>query len=340
MLQVKQIDIGYAPRRRPRKVVVGNIDLRLDEGELVCLIGPNGAGKTTLLRTLAGTQRPLAGKVVLDGADVHRMSARDRARKLSLVLTHRIDAGLLTGYALVSLGRYPHTGWTGRLSPRDHEAIRWAVRSAGAEQLADRLIGELSDGERQRVMIARALAQEPRLMILDEITAYLDLPRRVEMMELLRRLARSEGRTVLLSTHDLDLALRCADRLWLLPRGGPLHQGAPEDLVLNGAFEAAFADEGVSFDSAEGVFRLRREVRGAAELKGQGIEALWTRRALEREGLDVREAASNAPLRVEILRSDSRPHWRLSCDGESRLYDSLSDLAKALRSRRWIGGSP
>ncbi|MBN1963361.1 MAG: ABC transporter ATP-binding protein, partial [Anaerolineae bacterium] len=277
ILHTEALATGYAPPRRPQHVVAEGIDVALRAGELVCLIGPNGAGKTTLMRTLAGMLPPLAGRVLLLGEDVHALSPRQRARRLSIVLTERVSVGMLTAYALVALGRYPYTNWSGELTPDDEAVVRWAIQAVGARELADRQVGELSDGERQKIMIARALAQEPALMLLDEPTAFLDLPRRVEMMRLLRELAHGTGRAILLSTHDLDLALRTADRIWLMPQGGAISVGAPEDLVLSGAFEAAFRSEGVVFDAVSGAFRVQEQAAGTVALHGYGLPALWTR---------------------------------------------------------------
>lgn len=170
------------------------------------------------------------------------------AKRLSVVLTEKVDSALLTAYEVVSLGRYPYTNWSGTLMATDHTIISRAFHRAGATDLAHRTLHELSDGERQRVMTARALAQEPQVMILDEITAFLDLPRRVEIMHLLRRMAHETNRAILLSSHDLDLALRTADLIWLLPKGGKLVAGSPEDLVLDGSFERAFQSERIVFD--------------------------------------------------------------------------------------------
>ncbi|MDA8020919.1 MAG: ABC transporter ATP-binding protein, partial [Thermoanaerobaculia bacterium] len=234
--------------------------MQLRPGELVCLVGPNGAGKSTLMRTLAGMQPALGGEVLLDGADIHRLSARERARRLSVVSTDPVATGLLDVEAVVGLGRYPHTGWSGRLREEDHRIVRWAIAAVGIEDFVHRTVSELSDGERQKVMIARALAQEPQVMVLDEITAFLDLPRRVQMMQLLRQLARSSNRAILLSTHDLDLALRSADTIWLMPRDQPLVVGAPEDLVLGGDFESVFVREGIHFDREQGSFRIHRKL--------------------------------------------------------------------------------
>jgi iron complex transport system ATP-binding protein len=325
ILQTHALAVGYSGR--PARIVAEALNVSLRAGELVCLIGPNGAGKSTLMRTLAGMQAPLSGSVTLMGDNVHTLPARDLARRLSVVLTERINPGLLTAYTLVSLGRHPYTDWSGRLSVQDEAVVRHAIADVGAESLADRLMGELSDGERQKVMIARALAQEPALMILDEPTAFLDLPRRVEMMQLLRRLAHESQRAILLSTHDLDLALRTADRIWLMPSNGHLQVGAPEDLVLSGAFEAAFRAEGVTFDAQTGAFRVHNATEGKVAVIGNGLPALWTRRALERAGFAVMSGGETILARVEV----EATHWRLSAGTEVEEYDSLYDLIEAMQ---------
>jgi iron complex transport system ATP-binding protein len=321
VMRAHALAVGY-----PGYTVAKDIEVGLRAGELVCLLGPNGAGKSTLIRTLAGMQRPLSGQVTLlvDGEvhDIHRIKSGDLARHLSLVLTDRVNADLMTVYGLVSLGRHPYTDWSGKLTEDDERIVWEAIEAVGARSLAERRIGQLSDGERQRVMIARALAQQPMLMILDEPTAYLDLPRRVEIMRLLRTLARSTKRAILLSTHDLDLALRSADRLWLLNDG--LQAGAPEDLILSGAFEAAFTGEGVVFDPVTGSFQMHTEQGGRVRLVGEGLRALWTRRALERAGYGI---ADDAPLRLEIVGDE----WHLRRGTLTEVYATLYDLIKGLR---------
>ena len=326
ILETHDLTVGYT---RPHKVVVDHLDLALVPGELVCLIGPNGAGKSTLMRTIAGLQPPLAGRVLLMGDDIRRLSAHELAQRLSLVLTERVDVGLLPAYDLVALGRHPYTDWAGRLTVEDEAAVRQAIEAVGAVALAGRSVNELSDGERQKIMIARALAQEPALMLLDEPTAYLDLPRRVEIMGLLRRLAHESGRAILLSTHDLDLALRSADRIWLLPNKGGMQTGAPEDLVLSGAFEAAFRSEGVTFDAHEGTFTLNggggtRYVT----LVGEGLQALWTRRALERAGFAVlAQANGKQPLAQVVAGVDE---WQVVRAGQVTVCHSLHDVVSLL----------
>ncbi len=328
LLEVRDLTVGYRHGRRSTNVVAEGLSMHVERGDFVCLVGPNGAGKSTLLRTIAGMQAPLAGAVLLEGRPVHTMRPAELARRVSVVLTDRVACGAMSVYAMVALGRHPYTGWTGALSSADEEAVRWALEAVDAAALAARPMVELSDGEAQKALIARALAQQPELMVLDEPTAFLDLPRRVELMALLRRLARETGRSFLLSTHDLDLALRSADRIWLLRAGGGLRSGAPEDLVLNGAFARTFEREGVAFDQATGSFSLRSARLGAASVPSGGPAADWAARALEREGYEVARDARDAEVRVEVTDAGE---WLVStAEGEST-HRSIEALVRALR---------
>jgi iron complex transport system ATP-binding protein len=333
VLETRSLAVGYFGPHKSTHPVASDIDLTLHSGELVCLLGPNGAGKSTLLRTVAGMQRPLAGDVLLDGRNVHAIPKSELARKLSVVLTERVTVGLLTAYDVVSLGRSPYTNWSGALNDRDHVIIEQSIRAVGAEVLAHRYVSELSDGERQKIMLARALAQEPHLMILDEITAFLDLPRRVEIMGILRDLAHRHGRAILLSTHDLELALSTADRVWLLPKNGALAAGAPEDLVLRGSFAAAFHSEGVHFDEEAGSFTTQCAYHSEISLAGEGALARWTRRALERSGYRVQAQDSTAGSHVEVIRGDGGVVWELSTAGRVQQHASIEGLLSALATR-------
>jgi iron complex transport system ATP-binding protein len=334
ILRTQGLTIGYHHAGRAETVIAADLDLSLRRGELVCLLGPNGAGKSTLMRTLAGLQPALRGEIWLDGDHPADLSARELARRLSIVLTERIDVGNLSVHDLVALGRHPYTDWWGKLTPHDEEVVRWAVRAVGAGNLAERPVQELSDGERQKAMIARALAQEPLLILLDEPTAFLDLPRRVEVMGLLRTLARQTGRSILLSTHDLDLALRSADRLWLLSAEGEIQTGAPEDLVLSRAFERVFASEGIIFDGYTGSFRIIRDSAGIIHLHGDGMPALWTTRALEREGFCVdRDGTGASTAAVTITQNGDDPQWSLHINGRSHTFTEIYALIGALREK-------
>lgn len=328
--------IGYTPRRGPAHTVAAGLNLTLHAGELVALLGPNGAGKSTLLRTLAGMQPPLAGEVQLAGRYLTRLTPRERAQLLSVVLTERVDVGNLSVYALVALGRHPYTDWRGTLTAQDEAVVRQALVAVDAGTLAHRPVFELSDGERQRVMIARALAQEPRLLLLDEPTAFLDLPRRVELLRLLRRLVHTRDYAILFSTHDLDLALRSADRLWLVASNGELRTGAPEDLVLNGSFADTFHREGVQFDMQMGTFQLTATTGPPVTVIGSGMLAHWTSRAIERAGFAATTEPATDWLVVTIVETAAQPAWQIALPGqlERVTVASLYELVHQLR--QWV----
>lgn len=207
-ITTNRLTVGYRGHR-----VVEDISLSLPCGRLVCLLGPNGAGKSTLLRTLCGFQPPIEGTVTISGSDITAMSAAEVARLVSVVLTDRPLTPSLTAAEMVGMGRAPYTGFWGRLSDDDRRLVSEAMQAVGIAPLATRRMGRLSDGERQKVMIAKALAQHTPVIVLDEPTAFLDYPSKVAVMKTLARLAHDEGKTILMSTHDLELAAQLGDEL-------------------------------------------------------------------------------------------------------------------------------
>ena len=237
-MHIHQLSSGYSG-----KVIARDLTAVLPTGSVTALVGSNGCGKSTLLRTIAGLQ-PMLGGSITPAAD---------ARNLAVVLTNRIDVPALTVTDIVALGRLPHTGLTARLSADDHAAIAHAIELAGITNFATRRIGELSDGERQRTMIARAIAQDTPLILLDEPTAFLDFPSKVDTLRLLSRLAHEEGKSILLSTHDLEITFQLADRLWLMSQGR-ITEGTPDELAANGAIADLFPH--VEFESDSKRFRL------------------------------------------------------------------------------------
>ncbi len=283
-LCTRDLAVGYRTRRA-RRAVLEHVNLAVDSGELVCLLGPNGIGKSTLLRTISRMQPPLWGRVELGGADLRAVSHTELARRLGVVLTERVSVEALTVRQITELGRYPHSGWFGGLPDRVRAAVDWAIDAVGVRHLAARDFNRLSDGERQRVMIARALAQEPVVLVLDEPTAFLDVPSRVELMGLLRQLTRDRPLAVVVSTHDLELALRTADTIWLVMPGGEVVTGAPDDVVLSGAIGQAFEGRQIRFHQEERSFRLLTGTSGAAAVHGAGLRASLAAAVLEREGL-------------------------------------------------------
>lgn len=215
-ITLEQLSVGY----KGFPPVVSNINVEIKSGELTCLIGSNGIGKSTLLKTLTGFLPKLSGRLLLDGNDINMLSQRERAKYISIVLTYKSDVQNLSVTEMVGMGRMPYTGFWGKLNTNDQTIVAEAIEMVGIEHLKNRMIQTLSDGERQKVMIAKALAQQTPVILLDEPTSFLDFPSKVEMLQLLHRLAKETNKVVFLSTHDLELALRIADRLVELNKNG------------------------------------------------------------------------------------------------------------------------
>lgn len=249
MLRTSQLDVGYVDRGKT-VVLLSSLELTLERGRLVALLGQNGAGKSTLLRALTGFSQPLAGRITIDGNDLATMSLRERSRLIGLVSTDRIAAGGLTVTELVELGRQPHTGFLGRLSSDDHRIVSEALDLVGMTHKAAEHLAQLSDGERQKVMVARALAQQTPIIVLDEPTAFLDVASRIETMQLLRTLATEQNKAVLLSTHDVSQALLLAHELWLITTQRTMLHGPTQQLVTDGAMQQIFDSDRVTFDPA------------------------------------------------------------------------------------------
>lgn len=250
MIELKNLSTGYG-----RHTVSANLNATLQSGRLTCLLGPNGVGKSTLLRTLCGFQPPLEGRMEMDGKDMAQLSRKEMSRSIGVVLTERPDVTDMRASDMVALGRTPYTGFWGTLGKEDRNRVDEAMQLVGITHLAHRMIHTLSDGERQKVMIAKALAQQTPVILLDEPTAFLDFPSKVETMRLLHRLAHESGKTVFLSTHDLETAIQLSDDLWLLSADG-LESGTADSLSADGSLERFVSCKGIRFDAQRKVFYL------------------------------------------------------------------------------------
>ena len=251
ILRLDGLAVGYGS-----KAVLSEVSFCLKSGRFLSLLGPNGAGKTTLLRTLAGLLPPLAGDIAVAGKSLSQTSQAQLARIQAVVLTDRLAPGLLTAYEVAALGRHPHTGFFGKLGPEDHQAVRRAIEMVGAQNLADRFYERLSDGEKQKIVLARALAQEPRLILLDEPTVHLDLKHRLEVMSILRGLCREMDIAVVASLHDVDIASRVSDQVALISGGGMADFGPPESVLSDQAVAHLYNLQGAHYDSRLGVIEL------------------------------------------------------------------------------------
>ncbi|GGO72573.1 ABC transporter ATP-binding protein [Bowmanella pacifica] len=254
MLKLTNLCAGYAG---PRGKVLSNVALSVAAGTFVCVVGRNGVGKSTLLRTISGLQGPLMGEVSLNQVNLHEMTAQSRARLISVVTTDRISSPGLTARDVIELGRQPYTNWRGQLTQADKAAVENAMHRLNTKRFADKPLDGLSDGERQRVMISRALAQNADVMVLDEITAFLDLPGRVEVMSLLRRYAHTSEKIVLLSSHDLELSLELADQIWIVD-DGKVVCGSATDKTVQNALSSAFDTSDVAYDPSRRQFKLKQ----------------------------------------------------------------------------------
>jgi iron complex transport system ATP-binding protein len=331
VLHIHELTIGYRRGKEDDKFVAGPLNLELIPGELVCILGANGSGKSTLLRTLAGLQPALGGKAVVSGIPIHQIHKKKLARLMSVVLTDPITTGNLTVADLVAFGRYPYTGWLGTLTAMDRQMVEWALQSTGMLAFQHKNIHTLSDGERQKVMIARALAQDTAIILLDEPTAHLDLPNRMEIMRLLRQLSLESGKSIVLSTHEMDLALQAADRIWLFDVDNGVTAGAPEDLVLNGDIDRVFVHHSVVFDKHTGSFRMLVDHCDTIALSGPDIQTAWTTRALQRIGFEVK-AGDATTHKIEIVLKEEKPVWHCHYRGRNSRHSSIASLVHLLKA--------
>jgi len=248
------LDAGY-----DRKTVVSGVEINALKGQVICLIGPNGAGKSTILRTLAGMLAPVGGAVYIGGNDIRSIKPNDLAKQMAVVLTEHLNVNMTTAYEIASMGRIPYTGFFGRLNADDHRIVRECMQIVGATELAERDFTSLSDGEKQKIMIARALAQEPELIILDEPTSHLDIKHKIEILRILNRLSAVNGVTVVLALHDLDIAVKNCQFVLLIKDGKVVAQGRPEEIIGKDTIGDLYSIEGAVFNSVMGSLEVCNE---------------------------------------------------------------------------------
>lgn len=330
LIQTHQLSIGYPQRGQKTHPLHRHLNLRLNAGEFCCLLGPNGAGKSTLLRTFSGFLKPLGGSIILNGHKLEEINEKDLSQRISMVLTERPALGHMTVFELVAMGRYPYTGFFGRLTGKDKTIIRDAIEEVGLTSLQNRSAGTLSDGELQKAMIAKALAQQTPLILLDEPTAFLDLPSRINVMELLHQLALKHNKGILLSTHHLELALRFADKIWLLAPNKPMVCGVPEDLVLQHHIADFFEKDGVRFDIHSGSFLIANGAQRKIKITGQGIAMEWVERALLRHGF-VAQNQDEGLAQIQIQETAGQTQFILCVDGQSEVLTSVEALMESLK---------
>jgi len=325
-IELNDLSVGY--HKTGNKIsVFGPVNAIISDYEMVGVIGRNGIGKSTLLRTIAGLQPSIKGDVKLNGISVNKIGLKELARTVSYVSTEPVHGFQIRVNELIELGRFPYSGWLGRLEETDRTAIGAAIELTGIAHLLHKSVNELSDGERQKVMIARALAQDTQFIILDEPTAFLDLPARYEILQILNNLSINNRKTILFSTHDLSIAMDIADKLWLMT-GEEMFQGAPEDLLINKVFRKLFLNSPAEFDTGTLQFRFLREYKRNISIRGEKKLRSLTIKAMERIGYRMDE---DSVLNIELTEVEQKPAWHLTDVNTDMKFSSLYDLATYLK---------
>ena len=324
-IRLRDLSIGY-PDKHNTKRVAEHLNASIHSGELTCLLGTNGVGKSTLLRTLSAFQPPLSGTIDLLDRPLSTYDDRQLATVIGVVLTEKSDIRNMTVEELVGLGRSPYTGFWGTLKEGDRRIVHEAIARVRIEPLTQRMVHTLSDGERQKVMIAKALAQETPIIFLDEPTAFLDFPSKVEVMQLLHNLTHTLQKTVFMSTHDLELALQIADKIWLMDRTNGITIGTPEDLSLEGKLSSFFSRKGITYDTETGFFRIDTDYRREIHLHGHGSRYAMVRKALQRNGIRADRHVADDSLHIDTTGSAGDPFVIHRADGSTQSATNIEAL--------------
>lgn len=280
ILETRELTVGH-----DKKAVVEGINFEILRGQIIALLGPNGAGKSTILKSLSALLAPIKGAINVQGQDLWEIKRKDLSKILAVVLTERLNAGFLSAFEVTAMGRYPHTGFLGKLTEQDKKTVRECLEVVHAEALADRSFNQLSDGEKQKIMLARALAQEPEMIILDEPTTHLDVKHKLEVMAILKRLSREKGITVIYSLHEIDLALKSCDTAILVKDGKIIDFGSPEKVGSNEAISALFDINGAGFSAFMGTIELSNQNEPSIFVVGGGGAATGIYRLLTKNNV-------------------------------------------------------
>ena len=325
ILSLDSLKIGYGSGKN-ENVLLPPLTAGAKSGELIAVIGRNGIGKSTLLRTLTGLQQPHGGNIFYSGKNISEYSRMELAQNVGYISTEIVKVNNMSVYDLVALGRYPHTNWIGNIEKKDHEVIMDALEKTSMVSFRRKFVSELSDGERQKAMIARILAQDTGIMIMDEPTAFLDVASKYEILHLMSILSRDSDKTIIFSTHDLQMAIGQSDKVWLI-LDDKLIEGAPEDLMLAGAFDHLFDSSTVLFNSEDGTFSFRSETKGSIFIAGQGKYRHWTEKAINRAGFTV---SKEKTVPYVAIPSDNDSQWQLSNKSDVFKFNKIYDLISYL----------
>ncbi|MEQ8472677.1 MAG: ABC transporter ATP-binding protein [Marinoscillum sp.] len=322
LLETKSLSIGYRKGKNTTSIIQKDINLSVEPGQIISLMGQNGVGKTTFIKSICGLLPVLDGQVFYHGQDLKRIRPKDLARQISIVLTEKPFNQTITVLELIAIGRHPYSGWLGTLGEKDKGVIDWAISETNINYLANKKLYELSDGQMQKVMIARALVQETDLILLDEPAAHLDLYNKIEVMILLRKIAKT-GKGIIISTHDMQVSTQLSDLLWLFNFNEPVTSGTPEDLILNGSLEKTLYLHNHGYDMIHGIVVMDQHGPKVSVI-GEEDRKFWTIQALKRNGYQIDQTA-------EITVEASTTNWLLKTNNDSMVLESIEELVKALK---------
>ncbi len=280
-LSTEELKVGYK-----KSIVVDHVNVDLNRGEILCLLGPNGCGKSTILKTITDHIKRIGGSITVLGRDLNDLSIKDRAKEMSVVLTERIAPGMMLAEEVVATGRYPHTSYSGRLKEQDWDIINESIEVVDGEKLRNKEFQSLSDGEKQRIMIARAICQEADIMVLDEPTSFLDIKFKIELLNILKKLSIEKNKTIIMSLHEIDLVPKIADKALLIKSGKIYRYGAPEDIITDESIREVYDLKGGSFNTTIGNVELPTMVEcPEVFVVGGGGKATKIYRALNKKGI-------------------------------------------------------